>query len=149
MTEREFVLAASMDLRWFPPKDAQRLLDAGLRTGLIVSAEGTLRPAFDIASVEIPLGFTPTVAAFEAASAPAKEVFPSVVARIVEATGLDTKSVVAEVNRVQARMGIDLEAAALLVARAHDVPIDDVLRESDSKPPDKGTSPQASRGRPK
>ncbi len=148
MTERDFVLAASMDLRWFPPKDAQRLLDAGLRTGLIVAEGGTLWPSFDIASVEIPLEFVPTAAAFEAAT-PAKEVFPAVVARIVEATGLDTKSVVAEVNGVQARTGIDLEAAVLLVARAHDVPVDDFLRETRSKQPAQGPSPRASRGRPR
>src|SRR3989441_11397846 len=35
LSEREFVLSASMDLRWFPPRDAQRLLQLGLETKLL------------------------------------------------------------------------------------------------------------------
>ena len=44
LSEREFVLSASMDLRWFPPRDAQRLLQIGLETKLLESRDGTIRP---------------------------------------------------------------------------------------------------------
>src|SRR3989441_2850660 len=47
LSEREFVLSASMDLHWFPPRDAQRLLQIGLETKLLESQSGTIRPAFD------------------------------------------------------------------------------------------------------
>ena len=48
LSEREFVLSASMDLRWFPPRDAQRLLQLGIESKLLESREGTIRPAFEI-----------------------------------------------------------------------------------------------------
>lgn len=126
MTERDFVLAASMDLRWFPPKDAQRMLDAALRTGLLSSEAGRLNPSFDPNDLDIPLDFAPTTQSFAMPVAP-KDLFAAVLARIVDATGLETRAIVAEVNRVQARMGIDLEAAALLVGRAHGVAIEEFL----------------------
>ena len=126
MTERDFVFAASMDLRWFPPKDAQRMLNAAVRAGLLTSESGRLRPSFDPNALDIPLDFVPTTAALEPLEAP-ENLFAAILARIVEATGLETKAAVAEVNRVQGRMAIDLEAAALLVARAHGVAIDEFI----------------------
>src|SRR5204863_7820887 len=62
LTEREFVLSASMDLRWFPPRDAQRLLQVGLETKLLESRDGTLRPVFDVSTVEVPRDYVPTTA---------------------------------------------------------------------------------------
>ncbi len=132
MTEREFVFAASMDLRWFPPKDAQRMLDAALRSGLLTSEAGRLRPTFEPSAIDIPLDFAPTTAAFQMPEAP-RDVFATIVGRIVAATGLERRAVVAEVNQVQARMGIDIEAAALLVGRADGVPIDDLLEAATSR----------------
>lgn len=123
MTERDFVFAASMDLRWFPPKDAQRMLTAAARAGLLTSESGHLRPTFDVNALDIPVDFVPTTAVLELPEA-AEDLFTTILARIVEDTGLETKAVVAEVNRVQARMGIDLEAAALLVGRAHGAAIE-------------------------
>src|SRR5205814_2207666 len=62
LTEREFVLSASMDLRWFPPRDAQRLLQVGLETKLLESRDGTIRPVFDVSTVEVPRDYVPTTA---------------------------------------------------------------------------------------
>src|SRR6266436_4863855 len=59
LSEREFVLSASMDLRWFPPRDAQRLLQIGLETKLLESHEGTIRPGFDVSSVDVPRDSVP------------------------------------------------------------------------------------------
>src|SRR5947208_9130127 len=62
LSEREFVLSASMDLRWFPPRDAQRLLQVGLETKLLESRDGTIRPVFDVSAVEVPRDYVPTTA---------------------------------------------------------------------------------------
>src|SRR3989442_10973414 len=40
LSEREFVLSASMDMHWFPPRDAQRLLQLGVETNLLESQVG-------------------------------------------------------------------------------------------------------------
>src|SRR5207249_10541064 len=59
LTEREFVLSASMDLRRFPPRDAQRLLQVGLETKLLESRDGTIRPDLDASTVEAPPAYVP------------------------------------------------------------------------------------------
>jgi len=115
-----------MDLRWFPPKDAQKMLDGALRAGLITREAGQIRPTFDPSAVDVPLDFAPTAAALQVPEPP-RDVLSAILNRIVAATGLETRTIVAEVNQVQGRMGIDIEAAALLVGRARQVPIDDFL----------------------
>src|SRR2546428_13050549 len=62
LSEREFVLSASMDLRWFPPRDAQRLLQLGLEPKLLESQGGAIRPAFDSAAVQVPRDSVPSTA---------------------------------------------------------------------------------------
>src|SRR5437016_13228704 len=62
LSEREFVLSASMDMHWFPPRDAQRLLQLGLETKLLESQGGAIRPAFDVSAVEVPRDYVPTSA---------------------------------------------------------------------------------------
>ncbi len=47
LTEKEFVFSASMDLRWFSPKEAQKLMEAGLTGGFLERRNGSLVPTFD------------------------------------------------------------------------------------------------------
>ena len=102
------------------------MLDAALGAGLVTLDAGQLRPAFDPNGVDVPLDFAPTTASFQFPE-PHRDVFAAIIGRIVAATGLETRAIVAEVNQVQQRMGIDIEAATLLVGRARDVPIEDFL----------------------
>ncbi len=117
LTEREFVLSASMDLRWFPPRDAQRLLQLGLETNLLESHGGNLRPAFPLDSVDVPRDFVPTAKTLEVASPVSEDVFLRLVDAIVAATKSERRAVIAAVNGVQERMDVDVEVAALIAAR--------------------------------
>ena len=117
LTEREFVLSASMDLRWFPPRDAQRLLQLGLETQLLESHGGNLRPAFDVASVEVPQDFTPTSKTLEVATPAGEDVFMRIVDAMATHTKSDRRAVIATVNAVQEKMDVDVEVAALVAAR--------------------------------
>ena len=117
LTEREFVLSASMDLRWFPPRDAQRLLQIGLETKLLESHGGNIRPSFDVASVEVPRDFTPTAKVLEVSTPAAEDLFVRIVDALVAATKSDRRAVIATVNAVQERMDVDVEVAALIAAR--------------------------------
>src|SRR6266849_5986503 len=109
LSEREFVLSASMDLHWFPPRDAQRLLQLGLETKLLESQGGAIRPAFDVSSIEVP---TPA----------SEDVFLRIVDAIETTTRTDRKSVIASVNAVQAKLDVEVEVAALVAA--HQVGVD-------------------------
>ncbi len=117
LTEREFVLSASMDLRWFPPRDAQRLLQLGLEMKLLESHGGNIRPAFPIDTVEVPRDFVPTAKTLEVATPASEDVFVRLVDAIVARTKSDRRSVIATVNGLQERMDVDVEVAALVAAR--------------------------------
>ncbi len=117
LTEREFVLSASMDLRWFPPRDAQRLLQLGLETNLLESHGGNIRPAFAIDSVEVPRDFVPTPKTLEVATPVSEDVFLRIVDAMVAHTKTDRRGVIATINAVQERMDVDVEVAALIAAR--------------------------------
>ncbi len=117
LTEREFVLSASMDLRWFPPRDAQRLLQLGLETDLLASHGGNIRPAFPIDSVDVPRDFVPTSKILEVATPASEDVFLRIVDALVAHTKSDRRTVIATVNAVQERLDVDVEVAALVAAR--------------------------------
>lgn len=117
LDEKEFVLSASMDLRWFPPREAQRLLQIALEAKLVESREGSIRPTFDVASVEVPRTFTPGPEILQVPTAVQQDVFLGLVDAIVAATKADRRTVVAGINGIQERMDIELEVAALLAAR--------------------------------
>ena len=117
LTEREFVLSASMDLRWFPPRDAQRLLQLGLETSLLESHGGNIRPAFPIDSVDVPRDFVPTAKTLEVATPASEDLFLRIVDAIVAHTKSDRRTIIASVNAVQEKMDVDVEVAALVAAR--------------------------------
>lgn len=117
LTEREFVLSASMDLRWFPPRDAQRLLQLGLETKLLESHGGNIRPSFPIDSVEVPRDFVPTAKTLEVATPVTEDVFLRLVEALVAKTKQDRRAVIATINGIQERMDVDVEVAALIAAR--------------------------------
>lgn len=116
LSEREFVLSASMDLRWFPPRDAQRLLQLGLETKLLESRGGSIRPAFDVSAIEVPRDYVPTADILETLTPAAEDIFLRIVDAIASKTRADRKAAIAAVNVVQERMDVELEVAALVAA---------------------------------
>lgn len=116
LSEREFVLSASMDLRWFPPRDAQRLLQIGLDSKLLESRDGTIRPAFDVSAVEVPRDYVPTTAILSTPTPVEEDLFVRIVDAIATKTGMDRKAVIRRVNEVQEKMDVEVEVAALIAA---------------------------------
>lgn len=112
LTATDFKHAASIDLRWFPPKDAQRLLEVAIAARLVTESSGDLDPAFDVNSVEVPLDFRPDASVFDA---PPAEV--PLVERLATAAGLSVDALQAAAVAERDRSGSLLtEATALLVA---------------------------------
>jgi hypothetical protein len=131
ITESEFVLDASLKLRWFSPKDAQKLLQVGVDCGLLRSDGGNVHAAFDVASVAVPVNYRPGPEAI----APPKgaDLFGRILARIRSATGESTPPIVARINQVQERLGVDAEVAAAHLAALRGVGISDLLAELESE----------------
>src|SRR5437879_7433512 len=109
LSEREFGLSASMDLRWFPPRDAQRLLQIGLETKLLQLHDGTIRPGFDVSKVEVPRDYVPTTAILSTPTPAEEDLFVRIVDAIATKTGMDRKAVIRRVNEVQEKMDVEVD----------------------------------------
>jgi hypothetical protein len=115
MTETEFILTVSFDYRWFTPKEAQGLLDISVKRGLLVRTEEYLKPSFDINDVEASLSFRPSKNVLKGDQ---EEVsFFARLIQLITDKGVKKRDAVARVNRTQERLGVDVEVAAVLVAK--------------------------------
>jgi hypothetical protein len=124
LNEQEFVYAASMDMHWFPPKDAQRLLDVSVKEGLLKLSHGTLVPTFELSDRHLEIDYRPPEGLLKSeAKAEKADLFIDIVGKIVSATRLHKKEVVARINKTRERMNLDVEVAALVVARGLEVDV--------------------------
>jgi hypothetical protein len=124
LTEREFVFSASMDMRWFSPKDAQRLLDVGLTGGLLRTKNGTVSPTFDWELIDVPVDYKPTKQVLDSGPKPERDLFSEMVDNIVKTKSVPKREVVSKVNKKQEMLGIDVEPAVLLVASDYGLNVD-------------------------
>ena len=129
LTEKEFVFSASMDLRWFSPKEAQRLLDVGITGGFLQKKNGNIVPTFDTSLIEVPLDYKPGKDFFEHVPNKSRDFFSEIVDKIVRTKSVPKREVVSRVNKKQELLGIDVEPAALLVASDYGLSMDSGIIE--------------------
>jgi len=130
VTENEFVMCISMDLRWMRPGEAKELLALLVKEGHLENDGQHIRPTFDIHATDVPLGFKPSADILGARRKPAGPPADDVLAELVskaEEIGLKKKDFIVSVNAVQKRMNIDIEIAALLMLRENGADISDYL----------------------
>ncbi|MFB6139327.1 MAG: DUF2240 family protein [Halosimplex sp.] len=120
LSESEFVVALSLDRDWFSPEQAKRLVDVALTEGLLARVEDGLEPAFEPREVSVPDGFVPEDDVLRQRST-----FERALDAIVEA-GVEKQTAVAEVNQLQAELGVTVEAAAVVYARREGVELGDL-----------------------
>lgn len=128
LSEKEFVFSASIDFRWFTPKEAQQLLDLGLRNRLLERTNGFIKPTFDYKRVEVPLDLRPG----KEVLTPLEDdqpLFPRLLDKISRDSGLKKREIVARINRIQERLGVDIEVAALVAAQDLGLPIETMIPE--------------------
>ncbi len=124
--DMEFVMALSMDLKWFTPEQAKSVLAEAQRSGLLKRDGDLLRPSFDISKIEIPSGFKPETVAIEK-----KTVFERAIERIITSTGIEKRKVVSMINKKQEELSkqVVIEVSAILVAIENAVLVDDLIDE--------------------
>ena len=126
MPEKDFVFAASLDFRWFVPKDAQKFLELGLESELLTLEDGKVKPTFDHRAVDIPPGYKPDQEILKAEVKP-KGLLLKIVDDISLARKMQPKDVIASINQMQDRMGVDVEVAALVVAHSEGMDVSGYL----------------------
>ena len=120
LSQSEFVVALSLDRDWFSPEQAKRLVDVAATEGLLDRNDEGVAPTFDPHEVTVPEGFSPEEDVLRQRST-----FERALAAVVEA-GIEKQEAVASINRLQADLGVTVEAAAVVYARRNGVPIGDV-----------------------
>src|SRR6056297_2667832 len=116
--EGEFVVALSLDREWFSPDQAKRLVDVAVGRGLLEKADGDLVATFDLDAVDVPSNYTPDTDILREQST-----FEQLLDRMTDA-GMAKQDAVAAANETQRRLGITLEAAAVLVATREGIAVD-------------------------
>lgn len=112
LTEEEFIFAASMELRWFPPARAASLLKNAKIYGMVSSTLEGLTPTFSIEDKNLSQVISPPADA-------AEEVVDLVatVLDLVSAVAKQPKSeVMARINRLKKELNIETQTSAILVA---------------------------------
>ena len=117
MPESEVVVALSLDRDWFTPDQAKRLLDVAASEGFVTRTDGQVTVEFSADDVEVPEGFVPEEAILQERST-----FERLLSAIEDA-GVEKQSAVAEINALQADLGVTVEAAAVVYARRRGVDV--------------------------
>jgi hypothetical protein len=136
LTESEFYLTISMDLKWCPPKRAKEFVSHLISLGVLKKEGEDVFPEFDVDDVVIPLGFHPQEEDFifddsEGAvdTSETKDALEHVVHRIQAKTLLDKGRIEKEISRLIEKKHIHRSAALALFARFYNVSITDLLPE--------------------
>lgn len=119
----DFVFALSLDLKWGPPEKVRALLQEAADEGLVRIEGDYVHAAFDDDQAEVPVGFRPSKE---------EDIFERGIRLIVSATGMGRKEAISMVNeRQDALQGlVNLDAAALLVAREMGIDVRDLALEA-------------------
>ncbi|AWB27585.1 DUF2240 family protein [Halococcoides cellulosivorans] len=115
MSKSEFVVALSLDRDWFSPDQAERVIDVARSEGLLDQDDDTLTIDIDPATVDLPEGFVPDESILQQRST-----FERVLERVTSA-GVEKRTAVAEINRLQGDLAVPIEAAAVVYARQEGV----------------------------
>lgn len=115
LTAQELRLAMSMDLRWFSPKEAEEIVDLFQNKRLLVrKGSGGLRPAFKYKNLTIDRDLHPTKEELLGGSGD-EPLFVRMVGHITDRADDEKRNVISRVNRKAGEMGIEVEAAVMLV----------------------------------
>ena len=152
-TEHQLELVASMELRWFTPKQAKKLFDHARELNLFESDDdGKLVLKFDPEDIQIPVGFKPREDLLERLDTKRDELieerqdelavqtdkrktkpdsggedlFMQIINRITEKKGLEKTEVISKINKKQREIDLEIEVLALLVAQELQVDVKDL-----------------------
>jgi hypothetical protein len=124
--QKELELLISMELRWFNPVEAKKIIEYSLNNGVLAANDDELKPNFDISGQEIPIGFRPPKDLMNELEQDQGSLFMQLVNQICLSTGMDETKVIADINSKQAQMEgyVTLEVIAILYAKEHEVEIE-------------------------
>lgn len=124
LKDMDFILALSLDLKWFNPEQAKTILSDAQNSGLLIREGEFVHPSFDISKIEIPSGWKPVIVEN-------KTIFDRIIDRIIHGTGIEKRKVIAMINKKQEEFAkqVSIEVSAILIAVENGVMVDDLIDE--------------------
>ncbi len=120
MPRDDFKMTVSMELHWFSPSEAEQFLEVAIQTNYMATDDDAIEPTFNVSMIDIPIDFTPAKSLLvlpEKSGSPEANVFMDIVSAIENETKQDKQTIISRINQVQSEMNIEIEAAALIIAR--------------------------------
>jgi len=140
----DFIFALSLDLKWGPPEKVRALLREAEAEGMVRMEGDMVDALFDLAAVEVPLGFKPSTE---------EGILDQGIRLITSHTGMSRKEVIAAANEKQDSLKklVELDAVVLLLAREMGIDVKDLagqayqnlLARTGDHDTESGTSPMA------
>jgi len=125
ITGNEFLMGVSMNNRWMPYGDAERLLSAMIASRILSKDGEYVRPCFEVAAVDVPAGYRPPD---DILSKTSEDVFQMLMARAASAD-IDRKEFLSLCRSIQKRMDVDIEVAALILLRDKGAKVSDITEK--------------------
>ena len=128
---KQLELLASMELRWFEPKDARALIDHAVSIGLLEKTETGLKTTLDVQKLEIPLGFKPSSDLVDSLEDEEDSLFMKMVNQISITSDMESKEIIANINEMQenAKNFFTIETLAILYGKELGVNMDRFIPE--------------------
>lgn len=125
LTEAEFYLPLSMELGWLSSKEAQEFVKTALKQALLVKKDGMLQPNFQLDTIIIPLGFTPSKQLFSETTGEQleKPLLQRIIDRICAQTHQAYHEIQQEIASEEKEKTISPEVAAVYVALKYHVDV--------------------------
>ena len=127
VTENEFLMGISMNMRWMPYSDAETLLSLILKKNLAENDGEYIRPKFDVGTVDVPVGYRPP-ATIISVPVMSTDPFQTLLADVSK-IGVDRKELLSRCRIIQKKMDIEIEAAAMIVLKEMGVNISEYIDE--------------------
>ncbi|MCL1811489.1 MAG: DUF2240 family protein [Methanomassiliicoccaceae archaeon] len=142
LTAKEFTMYVSLDLRWMPVRDADRLMNILIEKGLMSKAGDYLRPSINLSEVNVPVAYRPSEGLLEILKtnppkqpAVKKDDAPGLLPKLIRealGSGMEKGAFVAECNKISKRADVDIEVAALMILRERGVDVAPFIEEARS-----------------
>jgi len=119
----DFIFALSLDLKWGPPEKVRALMREAEAEGMVRMEGDMVHALFDLAAVEVPLGFKPSTE---------EGILDQGIRLITSHTGMSRKEVIAAANEKQDSLKklVELDAVVLLLAREMGIDVKDLAGQA-------------------
>ena len=119
----DFIFALSLDLKWGPPEKVRALMREAEAEGMVRMEGDMVDALFDLAAVEVPLGFKPSTE---------EGILDQGIRLITSHTGMSRKEVIAAANEKQDSLKklVELDAVVLLLAREMGIDVKDLAAQA-------------------